>query len=702
MNITPMQTTNNMQPNFKALKISKKVLGDLGCTKKDLLRDCPALHACSKYLDVKIKQSTIPANILRKTSKGELNQKIRNYTLIGSTIGGAIGVGASLISAIPLSVILPITMISSFIIGRMHALKQKRKIVESHHIRCEIDNGTEKPYIDIISLERVPELSIRALEQKMKNFLDENVSDIRKILKVQDDFQKNPENLEKAILSSKAHLEQRKKEVVKVIDNVAKIPITWRNAKAQEDLLLTRFDDSNTYADIYMQEKEFPQCEYNIVSRIPLENFKSTYDQYKIKLQEKRKIRINQNQIEPQVPFSDDIKHMMAKRIKAIQRNILLPNEQNMFYVFSDVSWIIKNCPQKALEVLNMKLYDNSTLWATLFKYRTANNDVFWTLMDTYSEYPEKLTEIMFDKKKIYINYFDEDMYKKYSMLEFAIDYCQSSEFVYLFIRMIDDPKTLKKVIDLMKANHSENPYARWNTEIEIAQDKIAKINNDKRFAQPKPIKYKINKSNTLEQTGKDDSTKLAEFVEIKEDSNAYNDIKRLSPKQMIKVLLSSNSIIKTEGKVLNEIPTIVLRIPDIIPSDTEEYKTLIETLKKYPAINYNVKDSFGISFLEKVLNSENQQILDIIKDKNLIYTPELDYAYQNIQNNEFKEKVKELSLRFQDIEKAVELSSQEAINKLDAQFKSPLFTQKTKKRILELSKNSTPEFRELLNKKLA
>ena len=42
---------------------------------------------------------------------------------------------------------------------------------------------------------------------------------------------------------------------------------------------------------------------------------------------------------------------------------------------------------------------------------------------------------------------------------------------------------------------------------------------------------------------------------------------------------------------------------------------------------------------------SENSKLLDLLKDERLEYYPELEYAYENIQNPEFKEKVKELNI---------------------------------------------------------
>ena len=111
MNIAPIQTTNK-QPNFKALKVSPKVLANIGCSKEDLLYKCPSLDFCSRLFNVSIKQSNTMESI------------IRAVTLATGALGGLIT-----------------------------ARGKSGKTEDSPHIRYKIDDGTEQPYTNVINLQ---------------------------------------------------------------------------------------------------------------------------------------------------------------------------------------------------------------------------------------------------------------------------------------------------------------------------------------------------------------------------------------------------------------------------------------------------------------------------------------------------------------------------------------------------------------------
>ncbi len=115
----------------------------------------------------------------------------------------------------------------------------------------------------------------------------------------------------------------------------------------------------------------------------------------------------------------------------------------------------------------------------------------------------------------------------------------------------------------------------------------------------------------------------------------------------------------------------------DFIPNENNKdlYKRIIDRVKNMHNVDFNVKDSMDISFVEKVFNSENETLLDLIKDKELKYYKELDWAYENIQNESFKQKAKNLNFVFDDIVQAVKLSSRRALDIAAEQFKSPLYS---------------------------
>ena len=92
---------------------------------------------------------------------------------------------------------------------------------------------------------------------------------------------------------------------------------------------------------------------------------------------------------------------------------------------------------------------------------------------------------------------------------------------------------------------------------------------------------------------------------------------------------------------------SILMYVADIVPTEenAKKYDKILKILSKVQGINYNYKDNNGVSFFEKVMMSENFKLLDLMKGKELEYYPELDYVYENIQNPNFKNKVKQLNI---------------------------------------------------------
>ncbi len=132
--------------------------------------------------------------------------------------------------------------------------------------------------------------------------------------------------------------------------------------------------------------------------------------------------------------------------------------------------------------------------------------------------------------------------------------------------------------------------------------------------------------------------------------------------------------------KEIGDYGKVLFIIPDI--PRTEENKESYDKLIRFiSSINnyefdFNQKDKNGISFMEKVINSENSNLLDLVNNlrkKDLIYYPELDWAVNGVQNQEFKEKLKDLDFKFEALEKAAKLRSTLALRKLTPQFNSPL-----------------------------
>ncbi len=156
---------------------------------------------------------------------------------------------------------------------------------------------------------------------------------------------------------------------------------------------------------------------------------------------------------------------------------------------------------------------------------------------------------------------------------------------------------------------------------------------------------------------------------------NFYNLITELGKNR----LLYSNEA-SIMNKEIGEYGKILFILPDI--QRTEDNKEAYDKILRYLSSNntyqydFNQKDKNGISFMEKVINSENPKLVDFVNKmnkKDLIYYPELDWAVNGIQNKEFKEKLKELDFNFDALEKAARLRSTLALRKLMPQLNSPL-----------------------------
>ena len=150
-------------------------------------------------------------------------------------------------------------------------------------------------------------------------------------------------------------------------------------------------------------------------------------------------------------------------------------------------------------------------------------------------------------------------------------------------------------------------------------------------------------------------------------------------------VELAKNRLIYTNDakimyKEIGDYGKVLFILPDI--PRTEENKEVYDKILRFLSANntyeydFNQKDKNGISFMEKVINSENPKLVDFVNKmnkKDLIYYPELDWAVNGIQNKEFKEKLKELDFNFDALEKAARLRSTLALRKLMPQLNSPL-----------------------------
>lgn len=95
---------------------------------------------------------------------------------------------------------------------------------------------------------------------------------------------------------------------------------------------------------------------------------------------------------------------------------------------------------------------------------------------------------------------------------------------------------------------------------------------------------------------------------------------------------------------------TLLIALTRILPNaeNAEKYRQLIEDLTEHLGlhIDFNQKDRMGISFIEHVINSKNLFLLTLAAHANdLKYEPEMEYAFNRIDDEEFKRTVISLDL---------------------------------------------------------
>lgn len=133
-------------------------------------------------------------------------------------------------------------------------------------------------------------------------------------------------------------------------------------------------------------------------------------------------------------------------------------------------------------------------------------------------------------------------------------------------------------------------------------------------------------------------------FIDIlaKYDTEKFNE-----PEQYISIIKDFGDAFCFNYNIDTEGNSLLTKFFDVIPTNNnlEEYEKVIDILKNTKNINYNQRDSFGITVLEKILNQENSDALDIVSDFDFVATNEIDDVYNNIANPIFKLKAKNLNI---------------------------------------------------------
>ncbi len=170
----------------------------------------------------------------------------------------------------------------------------------------------------------------------------------------------------------------------------------------------------------------------------------------------------------------------------------------------------------------------------------------------------------------------------------------------------------------------------------------------------------------------------------------------KISPEaKNILLALKDKEVQETKGKSLDDkfvVNTIKFLINEANP---KEKSTIINDMTKLRKINYNKVDENEISILEHIINAEDIDLLNLANNAyaRLDYYAPLDYAYENIQNPEFKEEVDKLNLNFKEVKEAVKSENFDKVSVITDDFYSPFYKRKVQGaeigKILIKSKNS-------------
>ncbi len=143
--------------------------------------------------------------------------------------------------------------------------------------------------------------------------------------------------------------------------------------------------------------------------------------------------------------------------------------------------------------------------------------------------------------------------------------------------------------------------------------------------------------------------------------------------------ILNDKEVQKTNGLDLNLDENYTAEIIEYLinNANTKESAKIVAKLKTLNRLDYDKVDRNDISVIELIMNAENDMLLELVKNNTFKYRPELDYVYNNIQNSEFKEKIKKLKFDFVELKNAVEMLSAEKLEKYISHSDSPLYDKK-------------------------
>ena len=165
---------------------------------------------------------------------------------------------------------------------------------------------------------------------------------------------------------------------------------------------------------------------------------------------------------------------------------------------------------------------------------------------------------------------------------------------------------------------------------------------------------------------------------DLKRETYIANEINKSSGMNIDNILeiLSNKEVCKSKGGDLNSHDNYIAEVIEFLINNAnkEERNKIVSKLKELTRIDYDKVDYNDISSIELIMNAEDDELLELVKNNTFKYRPELDCVYNNIQNPNFKEKIKDLKFDFLDLREAVENFSVRNLEKYISHSNSPLY----------------------------
>ena len=165
---------------------------------------------------------------------------------------------------------------------------------------------------------------------------------------------------------------------------------------------------------------------------------------------------------------------------------------------------------------------------------------------------------------------------------------------------------------------------------------------------------------------------------DLKRETYIAHEINQFSGINIDNILeiLNNKEVCKSKGGDLNSHDNYIAEVIEFLINNAnkEERNEIVSKLKELTRIDYDKVDYNGISSIELIMNAEDDELLELVKNNTFKYRPELDCVYNNIQNPIFKEKIKNLKFDFLDLRKAVENFSVRNLERYISHSNSPLY----------------------------